>query len=165
MGKGNQKIQIIMSINQIDEIKNCISRYLGIREHSKTELFDKLFKKNFNQIEIEECILDFETKGLQSDERYAQRYVESKYKAQKGPRLIESNLIKNGVNKKIINDALLSYTKQDWENSAIIALEKKTFSKKTFTDKIKVEKQKIFLMSRGFGYHIIEKAINRFWKL
>ena len=36
---------------------------------------------------------------------------------------------------------------------------------KLIQDKIKVEKQKIFLMSRGFGYHIIEKAINRFWKL
>jgi len=165
MGKGNQKILIIMSINQIDEIKNCISRYLGNREHSKRELFDKLFKKNFNQIEIEECILDFEAKGLQSDKRYAQIYVESKYEIQKGPRLIESNLIKNGVNKNIINDVLLSYTKQDWENSAIIALEKKTFSKKAFTDKIKVEKQKIFLTSRGFDYRIIEKAINRFWKL
>ena len=27
------------------------------------------------------------------------------------------------------------------------------------------DSKKIFLMSRGFGYHIIEKAINRFWKL
>ena len=71
----------------------------------------------------------------------------------------------NGINKNIINDVLLSYTKQDWENSAIIALEKKTFPKKAFTDKIKIEKQKTFLTSRGFDYHIIEKVINRFWKL
>ena len=37
-----------MSNKQIDEIKNSISRYLSMREHSKQELTDKLVKKNFN---------------------------------------------------------------------------------------------------------------------
>ena len=39
-----------MSFNQIDEIKNCISRYLSIREHSKSELFEKLYRKKFDQL-------------------------------------------------------------------------------------------------------------------
>ena len=36
-----------MSSKQIDDIKNSISRYLSMREHSKQELVDKLIRKKF----------------------------------------------------------------------------------------------------------------------
>ena len=51
-----------MSVNQTDEIKNSIFRYLNIREHSKLELFEKLLKKKFKKEEIKYCILEFEKK-------------------------------------------------------------------------------------------------------
>ena len=153
-----------MSFSQIDEIKNCISRYLSIREHSKSELFEKLYRKKFDQSQIKECISDFEDKGLQSDQRYAEIYVKSKFKAQKGPQLITSNLMKNGINKNIIDAVLLDYTKEDWKNAAITALEKKTFSDKINNNEVRVKKQKLFLQLRGFDYSIIEKAIQEFWK-
>ena len=153
-----------MSFNQIDEIKNCISRYLSIREHSKSELFEKLYRKKFDQLQIKECISDFEVKGLQSDHRYAEIYVKLKIKAQKGPQLIKSNLIKNGINKSIISSVLLEYTREDWENAAITALKKKTFPDKFDNTDIKIKKQRSFLELRGFDYRIIEKAIEEFWK-
>ena len=152
-----------MSVNQTDEIKNSIFRYLNIREHSKLELFEKLLKKKFKKEEIKYCILEFEEKGLQSDERYAEIYVRSKYKNQKGPRLIESNLRRNGIDKNIIRKTMLSYSNQDWEIAAVMALQKKTLSKQISTNEKKIEKQKAFLEMRGFGFSIIENAIKEFW--
>lgn len=164
MEKRNHQTAITMSINQIDEIKNCISRYLSVREHSKLELFEKLFKKEFSQKEIEVCILDYEVKGLQSDERFAELYVKSKYDGQRGPLLIKASLKRNGISKDIIDSVLLSYSNKDWEKSAVIALKKKVLPKKISTDKGKIQKQQKFLESRGFGYNIIRSAIDKFWK-
>ncbi|MEC9206292.1 MAG: RecX family transcriptional regulator [Pseudomonadota bacterium] len=160
----SQKTSKQMSVNQTDEIKNSIFRYLNIREHSKLELYEKLLKKNFKRKEIKECILEFEEKGLQSDKRYAELYAKSRFENQKGPYFIESNLRKNGVDKNIIRETLLAYSEHDWKNAAVIALEKKSLPKKLSTDKAKTEKQEMFLRTRGFGMNIIKNAINQFWQ-
>ena len=56
--------------NQTADIKNSISRYLSMREHSRKELIDKLSKKYFEMDLILQCIDEFSTKNLQSDDRY-----------------------------------------------------------------------------------------------
>ena len=89
--------------------------------------------------------------------------MRSKYKNQKGPRLIESNLRRNGIDKNIIRKTMLSYSNQDWEIAAVMALQKKTLSKEISTNEKKIEKQKAFLEMRGFGFSIIENAIKEFW--
>ena len=46
----------VMSKNDLEVIKNSISRYLSMREHSKSELAEKLLKKNYNSDLIIRCI-------------------------------------------------------------------------------------------------------------
>ena len=48
--------------NQTADIKNSISRYLSMREHSRKELIDKLSKKDFEMDSILECIDEFLTR-------------------------------------------------------------------------------------------------------
>tara|TARA_B100000029_G_scaffold503698_2_gene581164 strand:- start:629 stop:1090 length:462 start_codon:yes stop_codon:yes gene_type:complete len=153
-----------MSSSQIDEIKNSISRYLSIREHSRSELFDKLFQKKFESDDIETCLDSFAELGLQSDERFVETYVQSKYHNQKGPNLIRSELIKKKINIKIINKYLTLYDDNEWLESAIKALDKKSYPNTLTDDKI-IEKQKFFLSNRGFIKKTIDDAINKFWKL
>ena len=99
----------VMSNKQIDEIKNSISRYLSMREHSKQELTDKLVKKNFNYENFKICINDFCEKDLQSDNRYAESFVRSKYNANKGPNFIIPSLKNKGVdmNLKPLSDRIV----------------------------------------------------------
>ena len=154
-----------MSNKQIDEIKNSISRYLSMREHSKQELTDKLVKKNFNYENIKICVNDFCEKDLQSDDRYAESFVRSKYNANKGPNFIISSLKNKGVDMNLINQSISVYNHNDWEKSALLALEKKVISSKNNDNEDIKRKQKLFLEQRGFGYKIIETAIKEYWKL
>ena len=62
--------------NQTDDIKDSISRYLSMREHSRKELIDKLSKKDFDMDSILKCVDEFSMKDLQSDDRYTESYVD-----------------------------------------------------------------------------------------
>lgn len=152
-----------MSNSQIEDIKNSISRYLSMREHSKSELFIKLSKKNFDKENILSCINEFSEKDLQSDLRYAESFIRSKFNAHKGPNFITASLKANGVDSKIIDDVLRSYTSEDWDTIAKNALEKKSINKSLEPSVCKT-KQKLFLSNRGFSYKTIEKAIRDYWK-
>ena len=155
----------VMSNKQIDEIKNSISRYLSMREHSKKELIDKLLKKNFNYESIKICVNYFCEKNLQSDNRYTESFVRSKYNANKGPNFIIASLKNKGVDINLINQSISIYNPSDWEKSALSALEKKIISNKNNDNQDIKRKQKLFLVRRGFGYKIIETSIKQYWKL
>ncbi len=149
--------------NQTADIKNSISRYLSMREHSRKELIDKLSKKYFEMDLILQCIDEFSTKNLQSDDRYTESFVRSKYNNHKGPNFISASLKSKGVSESIIDNVLSSYNEEDWQLIAIAALEKKTIYRNIEPAKSKI-KQKIFLSGRGFSYKTIEHALNEYWK-
>ncbi len=113
--------------NQTADIKNSISRYLSMREHSRKELIDKLSKKYFEMDLILQCIDEFSTKNLQSDDRYTESFVRSKYNNHKGPNFISASLKSKGVSESIIDNVLSSYNEEDWQLIAIAALEKKNY--------------------------------------
>ena len=152
-----------MSKSQIDDIKNSILRYLSMREHSRLELINKLSKKNFEMGMIVQCLDQFLQKKLQSDERYTESFVRSKYNDHKGPSFISASLKSKGVKVEIIDRYLSKFEDEDWNKTAIEALHKKSVSKNISKDKSK-EKQKNFLMQRGFRFKTIENAINEYWK-
>ena len=134
-----------------------------MREHSKSELFIKLSKKNFDKENILSCINEFSEKDLQSDLRYAESFIRSKFNAHKGPSFITASLKANGVDAKIIDDVLRNYSSEDWDTIAKNALEKKSINKSLEPSVCKT-KQKLFLSNRGFSYKTIEKAIRDYWK-
>ena len=152
-----------MSKNDIEVIKNSISRYLSMREHSKLELEEKLLKKYFEKDLILQCINEFSEKDLQSDYRYAESFIRTKFNDHKGEIFIRSSLKNKGVRADVIDKILLEYDDDDWLAQAISALEKKTF-KNNITELDKKKKQNIFLNNRGFTFKIIDTAINEYWK-
>ncbi len=153
----------VMSKNDIEVIKNSISRYLSMREHSKLELEEKLLKKYFEKDLILQCINEFSEKDLQSDYRYAESFIRTKFNDHKGEIFIRSSLKNKGVRADVIDKILLEYDDDDWLAQAISALEKKTF-KNNITELDKKKKQNIFLNNRGFTFKIIDTAINEYWK-
>lgn len=134
-----------------------------MREHSRKELIDKLSKKYFEMDLILQCIDEFSTKNLQSDDRYTESFVRSKYNNHKGPNFISASLKSKGVSESIIDNVLSSYNEEDWQLIAIAALEKKTIYRNIEPAKSKI-KQKMFLSGRGFSYKTIEHALNEYWK-
>tara|TARA_A100001011_G_C14098767_1_gene751867 strand:- start:27 stop:485 length:459 start_codon:yes stop_codon:yes gene_type:complete len=152
-----------MSKNDIDVIKNSISRYLSMREHSKLELEEKLLKKYFEKNLVLRCINEFSEKDLQSDYRYAESFIRTKFNDHKGEHFIRSSLKNKGISIDVIDKILLEYNYDDWLAKAISALEKKVF-KNNLSETDKKKKQNIFLNNRGFTFKIIDNAINEYWK-
>ena len=155
---------IVMSKNDLENIKNSISRYLSMREHSKQELVDKLLKKNYEKTLVIQCIEEFSEKDLQSDYRYAESFVRSKFNDHKGENFIRSSLRNKGISSLLIDKIMLDYDQEDWLQKAILALEKKVF-KSNLDKSVQIKKQNAFLNSRGFTFKVIDKAINQYWKL
>ena len=154
----------VMSKNDLENIKNSISRYLSMREHSKSELAEKLLKKNYQSELIIRCIDEFTEEGLQSDYRYAESYIRSKFNDHKGENFIKLSLKNKGISTDLINEIMQGYDDQAWLKQAISALEKKAY-KDDLNESDQKKKQNAFLNSRGFSFKIIEKAINCYWKL
>ncbi len=156
-------MQKSMSKNDIEVIKNSISRYLSMREHSKLELEEKLLKKYFEKNLVLRCINEFSEKDLQSDYRYAESFIRTKFNDHKGEHFIRSSLKNKGISIDVIDKILLEYNYDDWLAKAISALEKKVF-KNNLSETDKKKKQNIFLNNRGFTFKIIDNAINEYWK-
>ena len=154
----------VMSNNDLESIKNSISRYLSMREHSKQELADKLLKQNYEKTLVMQCIEEFSEKDLQSDYRYAESFVRSKFNDHKGENFIRSSLRNKGISSLLIDKIMLDYDQEDWLQKAILALEKKVF-KSNLDKSVQIKKQNAFLNSRGFTFKVIDKAINQYWKL
>ena len=154
----------VMSNNDLESIKNSISRYLSMREHSKQELVDKLLKKDYEKDLIMQCIEEFSEKDLQSDYRYAESFARAKFNDHKGEIFIRSSLREKGITTSLIDKIMLNYDYEDWLNQAMSALEKKVF-KTNLDQSNKKRKQNAFLNSRGFTFKVIDKAINKYWKL
>tara|TARA_B100001564_G_scaffold311482_1_gene283802 strand:+ start:3293 stop:3754 length:462 start_codon:yes stop_codon:yes gene_type:complete len=153
-----------MSKNDLESIKNSISRYLSMREHSKLELLDKLLKKNYERTLVIQCLEEFSEKDLQSDYRYAESFVRSKFNDNKGENFIRSSLRNKGISLVLIDKIMLEYDHKDWLKRAILALEKKVF-KSNLDKSTQKKKQNAFLNNRGFTFKVIDKAINEYWKL
>ena len=154
----------VMSNNDLESIKNSISRYLSMREHSKQELVDKLLKKDYEKDLIMQCIEEFSDKDLQSDYRYAESFARAKFNDHKGEIFIRSSLREKGITTSLIDKIMLNYDYEDWLNQAILALEKKVF-KTNLDQSDQKRKQNAFLNNRGFTFKVIDKAINKYWKL
>ena len=112
----------MMSKNDLGDIKNSISRYLSMREHSRLELEEKLTKKHYERDLIIECINEFSDKDLQSDFRYAESFARAKFNDHKGENFIRSSLKNKGISISLIDKVMLEYDYNDWLNKAISAL-------------------------------------------
>ena len=77
--------------------------FLSRREHSKKELFNKLFKR-VNDLELLNQEIDrLANEGLQSDERFSEAYIRSKTQAGYGPIKIKMELTQKGISNNFLD--------------------------------------------------------------
>lgn len=146
-------------------IENKICFYLSRREYSKYELKQKLKQKYGIEYEdvIEDILAIFESKGWQSDERFAETFIRSKVNKGYGANKIKFDLKSKGVE---VEKSLNSIEKVDFIEIAENEVRKKYgrlfvgWEGFDFDEKNKV-KQKIyrFLQYRGLPIIDIESLI------
>ena len=144
-------------------IRNKMLSLLARREHSAEELRRKLRQSSsisktvyFSDL-LERCLQEMQEKGLQSDDRFARQYVESKLvNKYHGPLKILAELFNRGIPREQANLVLNELGNQElWLKKSIECLEKIQKKGKILTPQTLSQK----LYQQGFKWETIEKAV------
>ena len=132
--------------------------YLARREHGRAELLTKLTKFGFDANVADDAIAQLGDDGLQSDQRFAEAFIQSRINQGKGPVKIRADLRERGINDGLIDSGLIE-AGQDWH-----ALARDVWGKKFGPDQPVGFKEKArqmrFLQSRGFEVGQIQAAVS-----
>jgi len=130
--------------------------FLARREYGQTELIRKLADKGFERDVAEQAILELTQEGLQSDQRFAEAFVQSRINQGKGPVRIRLDLGQRGLSDSTIEIAI-EEADPDWRALAREQRHKKfgTSAPADFKDKAR---QMRFLQYRGFEQDHIQSA-------
>ena len=105
-------------------VRNTALDILARREHTRLELSRKLKAKDFSEEEIEAQIDTLIDEGLQSDERYAESYVNMRRNRGYGPLKIKQELRQRGISSELVN-IFVEFNDKVWIDTAYQAYEKK----------------------------------------
>jgi len=137
--------------------KSVAVRLLSRREHSAFEIRDKLQKRDFDEAEIAQTIIELQQGGWLSDERFAEAYVRMRQLKGFGPIRIAIELNERGV-KEAIAEAFLDANDESWQQTLVQQYQKK-YKNKTIEDYNEKAKRIRFLQYRGFSLDKIYQVV------
>ena len=136
--------------------------FLSRREHSKKELFNKLFKRVDNLELLNQEIDKLANEGLQSDERFSEAYIRSKTQAGYGPVKIKMELAQKGISNNFL-DKKFSELKINWEEEIHELLLRKFPKTKYNFGEEKIKAKAInFLQRRGFDFDLCYRQVKSY---
>ena len=128
-------------------------RLLARREHGAYELSQKLVQKKHPEEEVHEAIAECQRLGLQSDERFVDNLCRARIRQGYGPLRIRQDLQAARLDRDLV-DARMAQEHDHWSSYAHGVLEKK-YKHSTDRTPMDIQKQKQFLLYRGFSMDII----------
>ena len=131
--------------------------FLARREYGQQELIDKLAGKGFDRSVAEQAVGMLTGEGLQSDQRFAESFVQSRVNQGKGPVRIRQDLTQRGIRSGDIELAI-DEAGADWYALAREIRQKK-FGGELPADFKEKARQMRFLQYRGFEPDHIQSAV------
>lgn len=143
-------------------IRKKLMDFLSRREHSKKELFNKLFKRVDNLELLNQEINKLANEGLQSDERFSEAYIRSKTQAGYGPVKIKMELAQKGISNNFL-EKKFTELKINWEEEINELLQRK-FPKTKYNFEEETIKAKAinFLQRRGYDFDLCYKQVKSY---
>lgn len=119
----------------------------------------KFKEKEYQPEEIELVMAHLQERGYQSDERFARSFINSKLGSKIGISKIKSTLaFEKGVDKELI-ETVVSELELD-EVSVIMKIVAQKYRNKDLTDQKEKSKAFRFLVSKGFSFSDIKRALS-----
>jgi regulatory protein len=131
--------------------------FLARREYGQIELIRKLANKGFDRGTAEQAIAQLTRDGLQSDQRFAESFVQSRINQGKGPVRIRLELAERGIDDAAIELAIEGANANWYALARDIRFRK--FGRETPADFRTKAKQMRFLQYRGFEPDHIRIAV------
>lgn len=133
--------------------------YLARRDHSELELKEKLLNKGYAVPDVEEVLEHCKSRGFQSDRRFVESMLRSKMNQGYGPLRITQWLSLQGIPRAMMEEVFLDED-PDWVALALRVWEKK-YKRQTDVSLLARQKQKQFLLYRGFSSETIRDVFER----
>jgi regulatory protein len=131
--------------------------YLARREYGQDELVKKLAKAGFDADVAADEVARLTDEGLQSDQRFADSFVQSRINQGKGPVRIRQELKERGLRSALVDEALQE-AEQDWYELAREVRVRK-FGESLPDDFTEKARQMRFLQYRGFESEQVQVAV------
>ena len=131
--------------------------FLARREYGQQELIDKLSNKGFLRDVAEPAVRTLTDEGLQSDQRFAESFVQSRINQGKGPVRIRQDLSQRGIHSSAVELAL-EESGTDWYELAR-QIRRRKFGGTHPAEFKEKARQMRFLQYRGFEPDHIQAAI------
>ncbi|MDP3562798.1 MAG: recombination regulator RecX [Legionellaceae bacterium] len=126
---------------------------LARREHGADELMQKLAQKGYDQTEIQLALDECQRLDLQSDIRFAENVTRARIRQGYGPERIRQELKNKRIERELI-DNVLAIEQDNWVSYAM-DVRKKKYDQAANSSYSDIQKQKQFLLYRGFSMHTI----------
>lgn len=131
-------------------------RLLARREHGAHELAAKLAKKGYLGVAIQEALAECQRLNLQSDSRFVENVCRTRIRQGYGPLRIRQELQNLQIDSELI-EAALQQEQDNWLDYAI-GVWKKKYKEQSESSYIALQKQKQFLLYRGFSTDTITRV-------
>ena len=132
--------------------------FLARREYGQQELIRKLADKGYNFKVAEQAVLKLTDDRLQSDDRFAEAFVQSRINQGKGPVRIRLDLSQRGISDAVIEMAIEG-SAADWHGLAR-GVRLRKFGQAEPVDFKAKAKQMRFLQYRGFEQSHVQAAFS-----
>lgn len=148
-----------------DEIAKAFNKglqFLSYQMRSEQEVRKKLLAAEHGEAVVEEAVRKLERLGFLNDETYSKALLETKKRtAKKGPRAIQQDLIKKGINKELQKEVLSSYSHEDQLNNALELAEKMVRAGEAKTPAQVKQKIQDLLMRKGYSFSIVSEVLDQ----
>ncbi len=123
-------------------------QWLTTRDHSRGELERKLLAEGFAPDLVRDCLDRFAARGLQSDERFVEAFVQSRLRRGWGPLRIRQELAQRGIQGEAVARSL-DLGPAEWR-ALMVAAHDKRFGSAPPADPKERARRARFLEYRGF---------------
>lgn len=132
---------------------------LGRRDYSTKEMVKKFKEKEYTSEDIEAVMAYLKENNYQSDERFTRSFINSKLSSKIGISKIKSTLaFEKGIDKELI-ESVVAELELD-EVPVIIRIVEQKYRNKDLTDQKEKSKAFRFLVSKGFSFSDIKRALS-----
>ncbi len=144
-------------MSDLQDIEVTAVRLLAAREHSRQELLGKLAGRGFAHEKIEPVLETLTRRGLQSDARFAESYIEGRVRKGNGPLRIRAELRERGIDESLIAASLERYAEQ-WREEMRRVHDRK-YGAEPPRDRKELARRARFLEYRGFPGELIGELL------
>ncbi|MGG0657321.1 recombination regulator RecX [Rummeliibacillus pycnus] len=148
-----------------DEIQRSFNRalsFLSFKMRSEHEVHQKLKDLEFGEAVIQEALQKLKKLGFLNDESYSKALLETKKKtAKKGPRAIQKDLEKKGIDQKLQQQVLHSFSEEEQLEIALQLAEKAIRNEHRKTPSQMKQKIQEMLIRKGYSFTIVEQVFEQ----